>query len=326
LPAGWREAGEMDKLLEIDQITKVFSLGSILSRIRITAVDNVSFNIEPAEIFGLAGESGCGKTTTARIVLGFEEATSGTIIHSGKKEVKKERAWITEGIQAIFQDPFATFNPLRTVDSYFFDTVHNYKLAKKKKEAIDYINQKLNEVGLTYEEFAGRYPNEFSGGQLQRISIARALLTNPKLLIADEPVSMVDASLRMSIVNLFKKLRDDLGVSVLYITHDLATAYYVCDRIAIMFRGNIVEIGPVEQVLMNPSHPYTRLLRESIPEADPNRRWSGTISLSEMEHEEYLRKGCKFAGRCPVVMEICKGVMPQDVQVGDALVKCHKYT
>ena len=204
----------------------------------------MSFYIKPAEIFALAGESGCGKTTTAKIVLGFEEATSGAIIHNGKREAKNERAWITEGIQAIFQDPFATFNPLRTVDSYFFDTVHNYKLARNKKDAIDIIDQKLNAVGLTYEEFAGKYPNEFSGGQLQRISIARALLTNPKLLIADEPVSMVDASLRMSIVNLFKKLRDELGVSVLYITHDLATAYYVSDRIAIMFRGNIVEMGP----------------------------------------------------------------------------------
>ena len=133
------------------------------------------------------------------------------------------------------------------------------------------IDRKLKLVGLSYEEFAGKYPSEFSGGQLQRISIARALLTDPKLLIADEPVSMVDASLRMSIVNLFKKLRDEFGVSVLYITHDLATAYYISDRIAIMFRGNIVEMGSVEQVLMSPRHPYTKLLRESIPEADPAR-------------------------------------------------------
>ena len=316
----------MTKLLEIAHLTKVFSLGSILSRVRITAVDNVSFDVNPAEIFALAGESGCGKTTTARIVLGFEEATSGTIIHNGKKEAKNEKVWITEGIQAIFQDPFATFNPLRTVDNYFFETLYNYKLSRNKKEAIEIINQKLKEVGLSYEEFAGKYPNEFSGGQLQRISIARALLTNPMLLIADEPVSMVDASLRMSIVNLFKKLVDDLGVSVLYITHDLATAYYVCDRIAIMFRGNIVEMGSVEQVLMNPKHPYTRLLRESIPEADPTKRWKDTITLAELEHEEYLRQGCKFAGRCPAVMEKCKGQVPEDVYVDDVLVKCHLYT
>ncbi len=316
----------MEKLLEIDHLSKVYSLGSILSRVRITAVDNVSFNVAPAEIFALAGESGCGKTTTARIVLGFEEASAGTITHSGKTEAKNEKVWMTEGIQAVFQDPFATFNPLRTVDRYFFEAVQNYKLARTKAEAIARISQKLHQVGLNYEEFAGRYPNEFSGGQLQRISIARALLTDPKLLIADEPVSMVDASLRMSIVNLFKKLRDELGVSVLYITHDLATAYYVSDRIAIMFRGNIVEMGPVEQVLMTPRHPYTQLLRESIPEADPNRRWSGRINLSEMEHEEYLRQGCKFAGRCPRVMEICKNQVPADLMIDGVLVKCHLYS
>jgi peptide/nickel transport system ATP-binding protein len=135
---------------------------------------------------------------------------------------------------------------------------------------------------------------------------------------------MVDASLRMSIVNLFKKLKEESGVSVLYITHDLATAYYVSDRIAIMFRGHIVEMGPVEKVLMDPKHPYTKLLRESVPEADPTRRWSERISLTELEQEEYLRAGCKFAGRCPDATEICKSVVPADTYVDDVLVKCHK--
>lgn len=316
----------MDKLLQVDRLTKQYSLGSLIARTVITAADNVSFIINPAEIFTLAGESGCGKTTTAKIVLGFEEATSGTIIHNGKVQTKNERVWKTERVQAIFQDPFSTFNPLRTVDSYFFDTVKNYGLCASRAEAIDLINEKLKLVGLTYPEFAGKYPNEFSGGQLQRISIARALMTDPMLLIADEPVSMVDASLRMAIVNLFKKLRDELGVSVLYITHDLATAYYVSDRIAIMFRGNIVEMGTVEQVLMNPRHPYTQLLRESIPQADPHRRWKDTITLAELEHEEYLRKGCKFAGRCPLVMDVCKREVPADIDIDGTLVKCHKYS
>jgi peptide/nickel transport system ATP-binding protein len=136
---------------------------------------------------------------------------------------------------------------------------------------------------------------------------------------------MVDASLRMSIVNLFKELKDNYGVSVLYITHDLATAYYMSDRIAIMFRGNIVEMGPVEQVLMEPKHPYTKLLRESIPEADPEKRWNYKIELSELEHEEYLRKGCKFAGRCPEVMGKCKIEVPPDFHLDGVLVKCHLY-
>jgi peptide/nickel transport system ATP-binding protein len=318
----------MEKLLEIDHLTKVFTLGSMLSRVRITAVDNVSFYIKPAEIFALAGESGCGKTTAARMILGFEEPTSGEIVHKGKRDEKSKdkKVWFTEGVQAIFQDPFGTFNPLRTVDRYFFETIQSFGLAGSNEEAIDLIEEKLNAVGLNYEEFSGRYPSEFSGGQLQRVSIARALLTEPTLLIADEPVSMVDASLRMSIVNLFKKLKEESGVSVLYITHDLATAYYVSDRIAIMFRGHIVEMGPVDKVLMDPKHSYTKLLRESVPEADPTKRWSERISLSELEHEEYLRQGCKFAGRCPGAMDICKSEEPKDVYVGNVLVKCHKYT
>jgi len=259
------------------------------------------------------------------MILGFEEPTSGTVSYGGRPAARNEKVWRTKGVQAIFQDPFGTFNPLRTVDRYFFETVHNYKLARSKKEAIAVIDQKLRAVGLSFEEFAGKYPSEFSGGQLQRISISRALLTNPSLLIADEPVSMVDASLRMSIVNLFKKLKEELGVSVLYITHDLATAYYVSDRIAIMFRGNIVEMGPVEQVLMDPKHPYTRLLRESIPEADPKKRWGGAIRLTEMEQEEYLRQGCRFAGRCPDATDVCKQTVPTDVHLDNLLVKCHKY-
>jgi peptide/nickel transport system ATP-binding protein len=315
----------MEKLLEAENLTKVFTLGSVLSRVRITAVDNISFYVKPAEIFALAGESGCGKSTTARIIMGFENATSGAIIHGGKKEAKNEKVWFSEGIQAIFQDPFGTFNPLRTVDRYFFETIRNYKLAKTKQEAVERIDVKLRLVGLTYEDLAGKYPSEFSGGQLQRISIARALLTDPQLIIADEPVSMVDASLRMSIVNLFKKLRDEMGVSVLYITHDLATAYYVCDRIAIMFRGDIIEMGTVEQVLMTPKHPYTQLLRASIPEADTAHRWQGEIKLSDNEQDEYLRRGCRFAGRCPMVMDICRTTRPPDVVVDGAHVSCHLY-
>ena len=317
----------MEKLLEIENLTKVFALGSLISRIKITANDNVTFFVKPAEIFALAGESGCGKTTAAKIILGFEEPTSGHIIHKGKREedVRNRKAWLTQGIQAIFQDPFGTFNPLRRVERYFFETIQNFKLVPTKAQAIELIEKKLNAVGLKYDDMAGRYHSEFSGGQLQRISIARSLLTDPDLLIADEPVSMVDASLRMSIVNLFKQLRDEYGVSVVYITHDLATAYYVSDRIAIMFRGNIVEMGPVENVLMEPKHPYTNLLRESIPEADPHKKWGSPITLADIEHEEFLRTGCKFAGRCPDVMDICKKEMPKDIVLDGVQVKCFKW-
>jgi len=317
----------MDKLLEVKNLTKVFSMGSILSKVKLTATDNVSFHIKPGEIFTLAGESGCGKTTIAKVILGFEEPTSGTIIHNGKDRAEStgKKAWQEEGIQAIFQDPFGTFNPLRVVDRYFFETVENFKMARTKREAIELIDETLRLVGLTYDEFAGKYPSEFSGGQLQRVSVARALLTKPNLLIADEPVSMVDASLRMSIVNLFKRLKEEADLGVLYITHDLATAYYVSQRIAVMFRGDIVEMGSVEKVLMEPKHPYTQLLRESIPEADPTKRWNKRINLSETEEEEYMRVGCKFAGRCPHVMDICKSQPPKDIDVDGVLVKCYLY-
>jgi len=294
---------------------------------KITAVDRVSFHVNQAEIFGLAGESGCGKTTISRMALGFEEPTSGGITYWGKdgKVAKGKKVWRTAGVQAIFQNPFETFNPLRRVESYFFETVHNFDLASDRAEQMALINKALEAVGLDYELIGSRYPSEFSGGQLQRISIARALVSDPILLVADEPVSMVDSSLRMSICNLFRKLRDEFGISIIYITHDLATAYYICDRIAVMFRGNIVEMGDAEQVLMKPKHPYTELLRDSIPEADPKKRWTTKMELGETEHEEYQRVGCKFAGRCPKVMDRCKIEAPKAFDVDGVKVKCFLY-
>lgn len=315
-------------LLEVRNLTKVFTIGNIFSRKKVVAVDNVSFDVEEAEIFTIAGESGCGKTTTAKIILGFEEATSGEILYKGKRIDRihrRERRELLKEMQAVFQNPFSTFNPLRKVDRYFYETLYNLGIANTKEKADEIIREKLAAVGISFEEFAEKYPNEFSGGQLQRISIARALLTNPSILIADEPVSMVDASLRMSIVNLFKDLKEKYGLSVIYITHDLTTAYYISDRIAIMFRGSIVEIGPAEKVLMEPKHPYTQLLKESVPEPDPNRKWSTRINLSETEQSEYLRQGCKFAGRCPKALEICREESPPYFDVNGVKVKCFLY-
>jgi peptide/nickel transport system ATP-binding protein len=183
-------------------------------------------------------------------------------------------------------------------------------------------------VGLSLDEIRQRYPHELSGGQIQRVSVARALISKPKLIIADEPVSMVDASLRMEIVNLFRQLRDEQRVSVIYITHDLATAYYISDRIAIMLRGYIVESGPVVDVLERPVHPYTQLLKESVPEPAPAERvsWAKHIALGTTEVKEYARIGCKFAGRCPHVMDICRKADPPDVQVGQQTAKCYLYS
>jgi peptide/nickel transport system ATP-binding protein len=302
-------------------------MGNMFSRLRITAVDHVSLGVRAGEIFGLAGESGSGKSTLAKLILGFEEPTSGAIIHIGKngQPITGKNVWRSAGVQAVFQNPFETFNPLRQVERYFFRAIDNYKLARSKNEALERIDRTLQMVGLSYDAIAGRYPGEFSGGQLQRVSIARALLNEPSLLIADEPVSMVDASLRMSIMNLFRELVDRLGLGVIYITHDLATAYYVCDRIAIMFKGNIVATGNVENVLMDPKHPYVRLLRDCILEPDLKKRTRTRVRLADSETEDFLRVGCKFAGRCPHAMEICRREQPKDIELDGQLIKCHLY-
>ncbi|HHV81236.1 MAG TPA: ABC transporter ATP-binding protein [bacterium] len=324
--------GQEIKLLDIKNLVKVFTIGSGFVKSRITAVDNVSFDLESgrSEIFTLAGESGSGKTTLARIILGFIEPTSGKILYKGKNitEIKgrKEEMWFMREVQPIFQNPFETFNPLKKVDSYLYETVVNYGIANKREDINSAIDEALNLVGISFQEIQGRYPHEFSGGQLQRISIARALITKPSLLIADEPVSMVDASLKMSICNLFKDLKEKQKVNVIYITHDLATSYYVSDRIAIMFRGTIVEIGPVEKILIDPKHPYTKILRDSVPEPDPEKRWKEKIKLSSFEEREFLSIGCKFADRCPYVMDICKKEAPNDIILDGVTVKCHLYS
>jgi len=230
--------------------------------------------------------------------------------------------------QPVFQNPFETFNPLRRVEEYLFDTAVNFKIAPDRKSATEAVDRALHLVGLSLEELSKRYPHELSGGQIQRVSVARALISKPSLVLADEPVSMVDASLRMAIVNLFKKLRDEEGVSVIYITHDLATAYYISDRIAIMLRGYIVEMGPVETVLGNPLHPYTQLLRESVPAPNPvdKESWAQRIGLSTTEVKEYSREGCKFAGRCTKAKDVCEKSDPPDIEVEGRIVKCHLYS
>ncbi|MGQ9631261.1 MAG: ABC transporter ATP-binding protein [bacterium] len=324
--------GDNGKLLVVKDLTKVFTIGSGFSRERLVAVNRASFDLESdrPEIFTLAGESGSGKTTLAQMLLGFVEPTSGSILYKGRDITKiksrKDRMQFMREIQAVFQNPFETFNPLKRVDTYLFETEASYGIANRRAQSHDVVEMSLNLVGLTLKEVRGKYPNEFSGGQLQRVSVARALITFPSLIIADEPVSMVDASLKMSIVNLFKDLKEKRGVSVIYITHDLATAYYVSDRIAIMLRGNIVEVGSVEKVLLEPLHPYTKILKESVPEPNPDDRWTGEVRLMDLETLEYLRAGCKFAGRCPSVMDICGEVDPNYTSADGRLVKCHLYS
>lgn len=318
------------ELLRAEDLTKIFYLRHGFSSTAFHAVDAANFAIDAQkpEILTIVGESGSGKTTLSRMILGMEKPEEGELYYKGhsvsKLSKKEKKTWFYREVQPVFQDPFAAFSPLKRIDHYLYETAFNYKMSKRKG-ADAYIDEVLQEVGLTLAEIKGRYPNELSGGQAQRVAIARALITKPSLIVADEPVSMLDASLRMSIVNMFRHLKDRQGVSVIYITHDLATAYYTGDRIAVMLRGWIVELGPVEQVLGNPLHPYTQNLKHSIPKIDPDKVWQEKINLAVIETDEYTRTGCKFAGRCPAVMEICHGHVPQNYEHEGRLVKCFLY-
>ncbi|WP_417308079.1 ABC transporter ATP-binding protein [Devosia sp.] len=264
----------MSDLLKVDNVSKRFNMGGLFGRKTVDAVQGASFTLsaDKPEIFTIIGESGSGKTTLARMILGLELPSSGEISFNGKtvshRVGRAERLAFMGDVQPVFQNPFEAFNPLKRIDRYLESTARRF-LKLTDTTAIDKaMDEALQKVGLSLKEVKGRYPHELSGGQLQRAAIARALIPNPPLLIADEPVSMVDASLRMSIVNLLRSLRDDLGVSVIYITHDLATAYYISNRLIIMQKGRVVEMGPARLVLDSPEHPYSRLLKASVLSAD----------------------------------------------------------
>ncbi|KKB81225.1 ABC transporter ATP-binding protein [Devosia soli] len=264
----------MTTLLDVRNVSKSFTMGGIFGRKTVNAVMDASFSLsaEKPEIFTIIGESGSGKTTLARMILGLEDPSEGEILFQGQKvsrhASKAERLAFMSKVQPVFQNPFEAFNPLKKIERYLESTARQF-LHTKDRAAIDRaMDEALQKVGLSLKEVRGRFPHEMSGGQLQRCAIARALIPNPPLLITDEPVSMVDASLRMSIVNLLKSLRDDLKVSVIYITHDLATAYYISNRLIIMQRGRIVEMGDARTVLDNPQHPYSQLLKASVLSTD----------------------------------------------------------
>jgi peptide/nickel transport system ATP-binding protein len=256
-------------LLNLEAVTKRYASGGLLARKTFNAVDDVSFALDASrpEIFAIIGESGSGKTTLARMILNMVAASAGTLRFRGKALAtirgRRARLDFMRQVQPIFQNPYEAFNPLKRVDRYLYATARSLA-GVGRKEADSVCDEALRKVGLSLAEVRGRFPHELSGGQLQRTAIARALISGPALLVADEPVSMVDASLRMSIVELFKALRDELGVSIVYITHDLATAYHISDRIIIMQKGRVVEGGDARAVLDNPQHPYSKLLKSAV--------------------------------------------------------------
>ncbi|MDB5612693.1 MAG: putative ATP-binding component of transporter [Devosia sp.] len=265
----------MSKLLELDHVTKLYPVGGLFSRQTIKAVNDVSFSLDgdKPEIFAIVGQSGSGKSTMAKMMLGNEIPNSGRLVFDGVDigtiRNRKQREAFMAKVQPVFQNPFEAFNPLTRVDAYLFGTAHRFAGANTLQEKEAVSDQALQRVGLSMAEIKGRFSHELSGGQLQRVAVARALIPSPKLIVADEPVSMVDASLRMSIVNLFRFLRDELKVSIIYITHDLATAYYISDRVIIMQKGVVIESGNARAVLDNPTHPYSIALKNAVLPPDP---------------------------------------------------------
>ncbi len=310
----------MTDLLEFKDVTKVYSSG-LISKTSTTALSNVSFKLNQEEptILTVAGESGSGKTTLAMLLLGFIPATEGQILYKGKdiNELRgPERLTFRREVQAVFQDPFAVFNPFYTVDHLLTVPIKRFKLASSRHEMREKMIEALNAVGLHPEDILGRFPHQLSGGQRQRINVARALVLRPKVLVADEPVSMVDASLRANILELLQKLQEDHGVSIIYITHDLTTAYHVARSILVLYRGRVMEAGDVDKIIKDPQHPYTRLLIDSIPWPDLTRRWGETEIIAREGEIEDISVGCKFLGRCPFAMEKCK-VLPPLFQLND---------
>jgi peptide/nickel transport system ATP-binding protein len=306
-------------LLELRNVTKEFRLGGLIWGTRLTAVDNVSLRLEEdrPSILSIVGESGSGKTTLAKIILRLQDPTAGQVYLDGRNVFDRSispREYYRL-VQPIFQNPFETFSARKRVDTYLYDTALQLGVARNRAEAEKLVAEGLAEVGLDINMVAGKYTSQFSGGELQRVSVARSLIPRPKLIVADEPVSMIDASLRMNIVNLFLELKQTHQVSFVYITHDLSTAYYISDYIAIMYRGNLIEYGPSDQILTNPGHPYTELLLNSVPMV--GQKWERGIKLADVELKEYQAAACKFAARCPYVQPICRQTRPPLVDLED---------
>ncbi len=296
----------MTALLELRSVTKAFT-GGVLGRDRKVALESFSFAIDSdrPRVTAVVGESGSGKTTLARLLLGLVRPTEGEVLYKGRDLhalSSAERRDFRHHVQAIFQDPYEVYNPFYRVDHVLTMPVRKFRLASSAADGRALIEDALRAVGLQPGEILGRYPHQLSGGQRQRIMVARALLLRPRLIVADEPVSMVDASLRATILGSLRKLHEELGISILYITHDLATAYQVADTILVLYRASVAEAGDVELVVKSPQHPYTQLLVGSIPRVSTVRDWATELPQDE---RNIAASGCRFADRCPMAMERC---------------------
>ncbi len=318
----------MDPLLEVKDLKKYFPVKrGIGERVALRAVDGVSFEIRRGETLGLVGESGCGKSTVARLILRLVEPTAGEV-YFGKTSVfqtnKEELRQLRRKMQIVFQDPYSSLNPRMPVEEIVGEglTIHGLAKGTEKKNRVAEL---LEMVGLGREHM-GRYPHEFSGGQRQRIGIARALAVGPEFLIADEPVSALDVSIQAQVINLFEDLQTELGLTYLFIAHDLRVVKHISDRVAVMYLGQIVEIAEGDELYQNPLHPYTQALLSAIPVTDPQTKKQRIVVEGDPPSPIHIPSGCRFHPRCPKRFERCDQEAPvlREVSSGH-WVSCHLY-
>ena len=322
----------MNPLLRIRNLTKHFQLGR---GERVHAVDDVSLDIAPREIVGLVGESGSGKSTLGKTVLGLHDKTGGEVVYEGETLPAKYRAGdfqrYARSMQMIFQDPYSSLNPRMTVGEIVAEglKLHSDLSAAAIREQ---VGDWLRRVGLN-PDHVSRYPHEFSGGQRQRIGIARALVLAPKFVVCDEPISALDVSVQAQVVNLLGELKESMGLTLLFIAHDLSMVRYVSDRMAVMYLGSLVELGAADRVFFAPKHPYTKLLIGANPEPDPHSERSREVAVigGEIPSPVNVQPGCRFASRCPQAMDVCQNKTPPPIAVkdpghADRLVACHLFT
>lgn len=313
------------KNLNVTYQTKKGLIGKIQT---VHAVNNVSLDIQKGEILAIAGESGCGKSTLAKAIMKLIQSDSGEILLNGENVLNlkhnKDLKKFYQKVQMIFQNPYSSLNPKMKIGEILKEPlIINTNL--KKEEITKIVEEKIKKVGLD-KSALNLYPHEFSGGQRQRIAIARSLILNPEFIIADEPVSALDVSIQAQIINLLKQLKEDFNLTFLFISHDLSVIKYLSDRIAIMYLGEVVEIGKTEEIFKNPKHPYTKALLSSVPELNPQDEKERIHLQGELPSPENLPTGCKFHTRCPYVMEICKTSTPQIKDFSDTHnCKCFLY-
>ena len=315
-----------EKLLEVQHLQQYFPVkGKLFHKTYVQAVDDVNFHINKGETFGLVGESGCGKTTTGRTILRLYEPTDGKIIYKGEDITHVDFAPYRKKMQIVFQDPYASLDARMTVGDIVGEPIDIHKLANSKQERHDMILALLERVGLN-SEHANRYPHEFSGGQRQRIGIARALAVNPEFIVCDEPISALDVSIQSQVINLLKELQEKLGLTYMFIAHDLNIVKYISDRIAVMYLGNLVELAPSDDIYAHTLHPYSQALLASVPIPDPNKEAQkrAQVLSGDVPSPINPKPGCKFAGRCPHATDRCRSETPVLREVRpNHFVACH---